>query len=140
MTRAPASVLLLVVAILLGGCAGEQSAFAPAGVEAARVSVLFWVMTIGGFAILVWVCIAVALAVFGGETTRTRLSRENFITAFGIAMPTVILTVLLGYGFVVLRAGASTTATMPKASAPERTISTITPPGERRIQLGKAEL
>lgn len=92
---------------LLAGCNPQQSAFVPVGIEAERINLLFWIMTIGGGLILVGVVVLCALAIFAGETLRSRLSSERFITGAGIVFPVVVLSVLLIYGFVVLRAGAS---------------------------------
>lgn len=93
--------------VLLAGCNPQQSAFAPVGAEAERINVLFWVMTIGGGLIFVGVIVLSAVAIYGGEALRSRLSGERFITGAGIAFPIVVLSMLLVYGFVVLRAGAS---------------------------------
>lgn len=96
------------ILVLLTGCNPEQSAFAPAGAEAERINVLFWVMTIAGGLILVGVLVLSAVAIYGGETLRSQLSNERFITGAGIVFPAVVLSMLLVYGFVVLGAGAST--------------------------------
>lgn len=93
--------------VLMAGCSPQQSAFAPAGVEAERINILFWVMTIGGGVILVGVMVLGAMAIYAGETWRSRLSSERFITGAGMVFPIVVLSILLVYGFVVLRAGAS---------------------------------
>ena len=101
-TMAGAGLLMQLV-----GCNSEQSAFAPTGAEAERINVLFWVMTIGGGLILVGVIVLSAVAIYAGETLRSRLSGERFITGAGIIFPVVVLSILLVYGFVVLRAGGS---------------------------------
>lgn len=95
------------VLVLLTGCNPQQSAFAPVGVEAERINVLFWVMTIAGGLIFVGVIVLTAVAIYAGETLRSRFSSERFITGAGVIFPIVVLSVLLVYGFVVLRAGAS---------------------------------
>ncbi|MDN5836934.1 MAG: cytochrome c oxidase subunit II [Nitrosospira sp.] len=92
--------------VLLAGCNPQQSAFAPAGVEAERINVLFWVMTIAGGLIFAGVIVLCVLAIYAGDTLRSRLSGERLITGAGIVFPIVVLSVLLVYGFVVLRAGA----------------------------------
>ncbi len=105
---------LLALPLLLAACTStDQSAFHPTGADAARINTLFWVMTIGGAAILVWVCVATALAIFGNDRQRARFGGENVITIFGIAMPVVVLTILLAYGFIVLRAGGHNGSDVP---------------------------
>lgn len=94
--------------VLLAACNPEQSAFAPLGVEAERINVLFWVMTIAGGLILIGVIALSAAAMYADETLRSRLSGERFIVGAGIAFPVAVLSTLLVYGFVVLRAGAIT--------------------------------
>jgi len=113
MNRLCHALLLLFITLVVSGCNGEQSAFAPSGVEAMRVSILFWIMTIGGFVVLIWVCAATYIAIFGRQQIRYRFSSENFISTFGIALPVVVLTLLLVYGFLVLRAGAYTVPGVP---------------------------
>ncbi len=93
--------------VLLAGCNPEQSAFAPAGAEAERINILFWIMTIAGGLILAGVIVLSAVAIYAGETFRSRLSSERFIIGAGLVFPVVVLSMLLVYGFVVLRAGAS---------------------------------
>lgn len=95
---------LLLIALTLSGCSPMQSAFHPTGEEAERVATLFWIMTAGGTVILLIVLAATALAFFGGMVRRT-LSSERFITVMGLAFPVVVLTALLIYGFVLMRAG-----------------------------------
>ncbi|MEQ9637784.1 MAG: c-type cytochrome [Devosia marina] len=95
--------------ILLGACSTSQSALAPTGEQAERINTLFWVMTIGGGLILLLVCILAGIAIFGGSDWRRRLAGENLIKWLGIAFPVVVLSVLLTYGFLVLRAGATST-------------------------------
>lgn len=93
--------------LLLAGCTGQQSAFVPTGVEAQRIDTLFWIMTIPGGLIFLGVLLAIALAMAGGAGPRRVLSSERFIAGAGIAFPVAVLSVLLIYGFVVLRAGAA---------------------------------
>nr|WP_152664517.1 cytochrome c oxidase subunit II [Devosia geojensis] len=101
-------ILLLLILPALGGCAGSQSAFMPRGAEAERIDTLFWVMTIGGGIIFVGVIAITAVAMLGGARVRRALSSEPFINGAGIAFPSVVLTVLLVYGLLILGAGART--------------------------------
>ncbi|MBD8066100.1 cytochrome c oxidase subunit II [Devosia sp. PTR5] len=90
----------------LGGCSTSQSALVPRGEQAERINTLFWVMTSGGAVILVLVCVLAAIAIFGSASLRRRLSGEALVKGLGIALPVLVLTLLLTYGFLVLRAGA----------------------------------
>ncbi len=90
-------------AALLPGCAGIQSALAPAGHEAERVALLTWVLFAGAAAILLIVCAALVLAVTGSERSRRFLGSDRAIRLGGIAFPAVTLTVLLGYGVWLMR-------------------------------------
>lgn len=92
---------------LLAGCASVQSALAPVGAEAERISVLFWIMTIAGAVIFIGVMLLAALAIWGSPAWRAYLSRENLVLGLGLAFPVIALTLLLIYGLFVLRAGAA---------------------------------
>lgn len=98
-------------AALLGGCSSVQSALSPTGAEAERTYVLFWVMTIGGGLILVLVCVFIGIAILGSGAARLKIAGEGLVTGFGIAFPVVVLSALLIYGFVVLRAGGQPATT-----------------------------
>src|SRR5690606_4862215 len=79
----------------------------PTGAEAERINTLFWVMTVGGGVILLLVCVLTAIALFGSPPLRQRLAGETIVKGLGIVFPVVVLSVLLLYGFLVLRAGAA---------------------------------
>lgn len=97
--------LIIFVSLLaLTGCSPMQSAFHPIGAEAERVATLFWIMTIGGGVIFAIVLVATGLAIYGRGSRRT-LSSERFIAVMGLGFPVVVLTALLVYGFVLMRAG-----------------------------------
>lgn len=98
--------LLGPVSTMLAACATQQSALVPTGAEAERINVLFWVMAAGGTLIMLLVIALAAIAIAGGDTLRRRLASENLINWLGIALPVVLLSALLIYGFLVLRAGA----------------------------------
>jgi cytochrome c oxidase subunit II len=93
--------LTFAFAMLLGGCAGEQSALDPAGRGASSIAKLFWVMTIGGA--VIWAAV-VALAIYatvsarGLDPARGRL----LVLGGGVAFPTVVLTALLAYGLAMM--------------------------------------
>ncbi|MEP2119152.1 MAG: cytochrome c oxidase subunit II [Bauldia litoralis] len=109
MTRAGAGRAAILVAglALLGACSGSQSALDPTGVEAGRVATLSWVLFIGAAVIFVGVLVLTVAAVVGPAGFRTRLGREGVVIAGGIVFPVVILTILLGYGLTVMRAGGA---------------------------------
>ena len=101
------SATVLFAAAVLAGCSGPQSALAPTGEQAERINTLFWIMTLGGTAIFVAVMVMAGVAIFARPSIRQRLNSERLIGWLGIAFPVVVLTILLTYGFIVLRAGAS---------------------------------
>lgn len=91
----------------LCACSGMQSALAPRGEQADRINTLFWVMTWGGALILLLVCALAAIAILGDGSWRHRLAGETLVKWLGIALPVAVLSTLLTYGFLVLRAGAT---------------------------------
>jgi cytochrome c oxidase subunit 2 len=94
-------------ALAVAGCDGVQSALAPAGPEAARIALLSWVLTIGAVVILIGVIVLTAMAMFGRGVWRPGWLRSDAIViGGGIVFPAVTLSVLLGYGLVVMRAGS----------------------------------
>ena len=109
MTRTRVALAALALAPL-AGCAGEQSALAPTGLEAERIAQLFWIMTIGGAVILVMVIALTAIAMLGSARWRARLGRDGLIIGGGIVFPFVVLSALLVYGLVLTGSEASPTA------------------------------
>jgi cytochrome c oxidase subunit 2 len=114
--------IALLLTAFAAGCRGEQAVLAPIGVEAERVALLSIVLFAGGAAILLLVLVFTAVAAVGRGPLRERLARESTILAGGIVFPAVVLSLLLGYGFLVTRAGGSTT---PSAAADPLRISVI---------------
>lgn len=98
---------LAAATFLLGmsGCAGVQSALEPAGSEAERIHILFWVLTIFCAVVFIGVAAAAALALIGNGRWRERLAGERMIIGAGIIFPIAALSLLLGYGIVVMSAG-----------------------------------
>lgn len=94
-------------ALVLTACDGPQSAFSGAAPESSRVIFLTWIMMIGGTIILAVVCGAIAAAINGPASWKRALRSERIILYGGIAFPVIVLTLLLFYGFVLLRAGDS---------------------------------
>jgi cytochrome c oxidase subunit 2 len=84
--------------VTLSGCAGVQSALAPAGREADRIASLFWWMT--GASFIVWIFV-ISLAVYYARRSRGEKNhRRDFRLIFGggVVFPGVTLTILLIYG------------------------------------------
>jgi cytochrome c oxidase subunit 2 len=62
-------------------------------------------MFIGGAAILVLVVAATTIAIVGPGTWRQKLASDRLVIGLGLIFPIVVLSVLLFYGFAVMRAG-----------------------------------
>ncbi|MHC1551644.1 cytochrome c oxidase subunit II [Phyllobacterium sp. K27] len=93
--------------LMLGGCAGVQSALDPAGAEAHRIASLSWLLIVGCSVVLLVVCALTALALFGSARWRQRLSGESLVIAGGVIFPLVVLTALLALGFYLMTSGKS---------------------------------
>ena len=100
--RRIAAFRILPVALALAACEGTQSAFDTAGVEAARVLTLFWVMLAG--AVAIWVLV-IGLSYY---TTKAKAGRHSeraglwFIIWGGCVFPTVVLAALLVWGLQMM--------------------------------------
>lgn len=92
---------------LLAACGGEQSAFSGFSVGAARVVQLSWILIIGAGVLLLLVMALLGIALWGSDPWRRALRSEKAVVWLGIAMPVVVLTVLLVYGFALMRLDAS---------------------------------
>jgi cytochrome c oxidase subunit II len=90
-------------AAVLCGCNGVQSALAPEGAEAERVWLLFWIMSVGGFAILAAV---VALTVAAVVKRPAWIGSEALIIGGGLVFPAITLSALLVYGLMLMNAAA----------------------------------
>jgi cytochrome c oxidase subunit II len=86
----------------LPSCAGIQSALDPAGPDAARISVLSWLLI--GFCSLVFlvVCAITGFALFGKRSWRSWIASDKMVIGGGIIFPVVSLSALLVYGFVLM--------------------------------------
>ncbi|MCW8193873.1 cytochrome c oxidase subunit II [Proteobacteria bacterium 005FR1] len=83
----------------LTGCDGPQSTLSPAGTGAARILTLFWWMA--GFAFVIWL-IVFGIAVYASRPKRSSHSANAsrwLIIGGGAIFPTVVLTLLLVFGF-----------------------------------------
>lgn len=94
----------------LEGCDAIQSALAPYSPEAAKIALLFWVMSIGGGLIVTLMAILTGIALLGGASARGWLSRDATIIGGGLVFPVVTLTAMLGYGLMLLAEGTATTS------------------------------
>ena len=83
-------------------CAGPQSALAPAGVEAARVSTLLSWLTAGSVVVLAIVVAIMTYAARPGRAPRDERAMRRFVWVAGAAVPTVVLTAVLVYGLALL--------------------------------------
>ena len=99
---------LLVVATAVGlcGCEGVQSALAPEGPKADRIALLSWVLFTGSAVIMVGVIALTAVAMLGRRTLRQRIGSEAIVIGGGLVFPLIMLSVLLAYGLLVMRAGS----------------------------------
>lgn len=93
-----------VAALAVGGCEGVQSVLAPHGPEADRIAILSWVLFAGSFVILTGVLVLAAVAIFGNPARRQWLSGEAIVIGGGIVLPAIVLTLLLFYGLLMMRA------------------------------------
>lgn len=92
-----------IAAILGTGCAGSQSALDPRGPVAEVIARTWWVMFVGGSAVLVVVMLLVGYAMFRNPERRPRVAAPLFLIGGGLLLPTVTLTALLVYGVDVGR-------------------------------------
>ena len=83
------------------GCDGVQSALDPAGRGAESIADLFWCMAAG--AALIWlVVVGIAVYVIWIRPGRHRRRTAMLIIGGGAVFPTIVLTVLLGFGLAGL--------------------------------------
>lgn len=91
--------------MLIAGCEGGQSAFTGLGPVSSRITLLTWIMFIGAALITVLICVLMLISIAGPTGWRHKLTEEKTIVWGGIVFPVVTLSVLLVYGFMVLKAG-----------------------------------
>jgi len=99
------------ILLLLTACAGQQSALSGGGAESNRTLLLTIILTIGAAVIFLIVAIALYIALFGPARWRRAFATNSIVVWGGIAFPTVVLSVLLVYGFAALGAGPAAPAT-----------------------------
>ncbi len=110
LTRGTANVIAAVLAAplisLLGGCAGVQSALAPASPEAQSAFDLTLALFVGAALIFLLVLLALGIALFANERARLWIGNRHTVVLGGIAFPIAVLTILLGYGLWLMRVDA----------------------------------
>lgn len=98
--------LNLVIALTtLAGCGGEQSAFAGLGPVSSRITLLMWIMFIAAVLITALICLLILVSIVGPARWRQKLTTEKVVVLGGIVFPVVTLSILLIYGFMMLRVG-----------------------------------
>lgn len=98
MIRDLSAAALLMSLVVIAGCGGAQSALDPAGRDAEWMAKLFVWLT-AAF-VVIWVGV-VALAVYAprARPAETDRAANTLITGGGVALPVVVLSVLLLFGF-----------------------------------------
>jgi cytochrome c oxidase subunit 2 len=96
---------IIVLLLCVSGCDGMQSAFSYLGPVSSRITVLTWIMLAAAVSITVLMCVLTLLSIAGPEGLRRKLSSEKSIVFGGIVFPVVVLSALLIYGFLILKAG-----------------------------------
>jgi cytochrome c oxidase subunit 2 len=112
--------LIVAAAPALAGCEGAQSWLAPAGLEAAAVAELFWVMLAG--AVVIWVGVIGAM-IYASRVEpgphSPRLARR-FVIWGGMALPVVTLAALLAFGLGLMREATARPAELSVEALGER--------------------
>jgi cytochrome c oxidase subunit 2 len=107
-------VFCIMALLILVSCDGQQSAFTGLGPVSSRITLLIWIMFIGAALITLLICALMLISIAGPIDWRHKLTSEKSIVWGGIVFPVVTLTVLLVYGFLILKAGG----TLVKAENP----------------------
>jgi cytochrome c oxidase subunit 2 len=92
----------IAAATTLSACGGPQSALTPAGRDAGSLADLFWGMAAG--ALLIWVAVIglAAYIIYFRKAAYTRRGANALILGGGVALPTIVLSVLLVYSLSAL--------------------------------------
>jgi cytochrome c oxidase subunit II len=91
----------LFLALLLTGCAGQQSSLDPSGPAASEIAVIWWAMFAGALAITALVLVLLLYATFRDPDRRLRVSGERMIGLGGVALPVVGLSILIPFSYPV---------------------------------------
>lgn len=98
--------LYLIIALAaMAGCGGEQSAFAGLGPVSSRIALLMWIMFFAAVLITALICLLILVSIAGPVRWRRKLTTEKAVVLGGIVFPVVTLSILLIYGFIILREG-----------------------------------
>src|SRR5688500_4191811 len=82
---------------MVSACAGPQSAFVTAGVDAEDIARLFNVMAAG--ALVVWVAVVtIAIYAIQVDESHSHLTANLLIIGGGVVAPTIVLGALIVYG------------------------------------------
>jgi len=101
--------LCIMTLLIIAGCDSRQSAFTGLGPVSSRITLLIWIMFIGAALITLLICVLMMISISGPAGWRQKLTSKKSIVLGGIVFPTVTLTVLLIYGFLILKAGETLT-------------------------------
>ncbi|SDY71431.1 cytochrome c oxidase subunit II [Citreimonas salinaria] len=88
----------LLVPAMAAACSGEFSTLDPAGLEADRVAVLFWVMLAGAFAIWIFVIVLCRSVVVRAPRENSERQARRLILWGGAVFPGVVVTALVVFG------------------------------------------
>jgi cytochrome c oxidase subunit 2 len=105
MKHRAALLLAMLPALVLTGCEGAQSALSGGGRESISTLFLTLVLTVGSAVIFLLVAFALWVSLAGPASWKKKISSNSIVVWGGIAFPTVVLSVLLFYGFALLGAG-----------------------------------
>ncbi len=97
----------VMVLLIIAGCDGQQSAFTGLGPVSSRITLLIWIMFIGAASITLLICALMFISIAGPASWRQKLTSKKTIVWGGIVFPVVVLTALLIYGFLILKAGGT---------------------------------
>jgi cytochrome c oxidase subunit 2 len=100
--------LIVLAAVPLVGCGGQQSVLNPMGPEALQLAQLSWHLFAAGAFVLLVVVVAIAAAIRGPAPMRALLASPRAVAWGGVVFPAASLTVLLAYGVWMTRAAAIT--------------------------------
>lgn len=95
---------LFTFALASGGCAGPQSTLSPAGFEAEKIAILFWVMAVG--AGVIWITVS-GLAYYAlriAPHSHDEIFTRRWVIGGGAIAPTIVLGILLVFALQSLPA------------------------------------
>ncbi len=96
--RRPYLIISVVAAVGISGCGNNQSVLNPKSGPATELAHLSWLLFALCTAIFLIVMVAIVVAQYGSDKSRTTLASHGAVVFGGIAFPIVVLTALLVYG------------------------------------------